>query len=165
MPISDVYTARSGVYTGTAVTTAVPFLSVFGTAAKRSWIVGVRVDVILTTAAAGNTALFALNRSSTTTAGTSPVSLPNQHDVSAPGSISQQCTAYGTPPSVITQTLWEQLLPLTSGSSWEEFPPSGYEWQVPAIASGVASCGVHMFLTQSVATSGYTYAADLIVSE
>jgi hypothetical protein len=165
MPISDVYTARSGVYTGTAVTTAVPFLSVFGTAAKRSWVVGIRVDVILTTAAAGNNVTFALNRCSTTTVATSPVSLANQHDVSAPASISQQCVAYGTPPATITQTLWEQLLPLTTGSSWEEFPPSGYEWQIPAIASGSASCGVHMFLTQSVATSGYTYAADLIISE
>ena len=68
-------TAGSSARSGTAVTTAVPFLSVFGTAAKRSWIVGVRVDVILTTAAAGNNVTFALNRCSTATVPTSPVSL------------------------------------------------------------------------------------------
>ena len=60
--------------------------------------------------------------------------------------------------------LWEQELPQTTGSSWEEFPPLGYEWGVPAIATGSANSGVHMFVTQSVATST-TYTVDIIWSE
>jgi hypothetical protein len=162
MPISDVYTARVA-YTGTAVTTAVPALSVLGLATKRSWVTGVRVDITATTAAAGSEVTFTLARSTASSTATSLTSL-NAHDFSAPASITQQSTTYSTAPTVGT-VLWEQALPLTTGSSWEEFPPSGYEWGVPAIATGAANAGVHMFITQSVATSGYTYLVDLVVSE
>ena len=70
--------------------------------------------------------------------------------------------AWSTAPTVTT-VLSDQELPQTTGSSWEEFPPLGYEWGVTNIASG-ANAGVHVFVTQSVATST-TYTVDIIWSE
>jgi len=42
MAISDVYTYKSGSVANT-VTTANPIISLYGTAAKRLWVVGIRV--------------------------------------------------------------------------------------------------------------------------
>jgi hypothetical protein len=162
MAISDVYTAHVA-NVAVAATTSTAILSLWGTATKRLWVVGVRVDVVQTTAAAPNNSLFTLARSNTTATGTS-TSTGNPHDFSAPASLGIIATTWSTAPTFTTGTLWEQELPQTTGSSWEEFPPLGYEWGVPAIANGSANGGVHVFVTQSVATST-TYTVDLVWSE
>jgi hypothetical protein len=167
MPISDVFTARSGAFSTTTITTAQPFLSLISPATKRAWIVGVRVDVGVTTAAAGNSLLFQLSRPAASNTATSLAVVTGGHDFSAPSSISSFATTWSTAPTVATAAggiLWEQELPQTTGSSWEEFPPSGYEWQVPAIATGAANSGVHAFVTQSVGTATPVY-IDLVFSE
>ena len=168
MAISDVYTARSGAFsTGASLTTAQPFLSLISPATKRAWVVGIRVDVGVTLAAAGNTLLFQLCRGITSNTATGLATVASGHDFSAPASLSSFATTWSTAPVVPSAAgaiLWEQELPQTTGSSWEEFPPSGYEWQVPAIATGSANSGVHVFVTQSVATATPVY-ADLIFSE
>jgi hypothetical protein len=159
--ISDIYTFRSG-SVAIAATSATAVSSVFSTTAVRGWVVGVRVDIGVTAAAAGNSLLFQLARPANTPTGTS-LSGGNPHDYSAPASIAQGCTTWSTAPTVGT-ILWEQELPQTTGSAWEEFPPLGYEWGVPAIANGSANAGVHLFVTASVATSTPVF-VDLIVSE
>ena len=161
MASSDIYTFRSG-SVALAATSATAVSSVFSTTAIRGWTVGVRVDIGVTAAAAGNSILFQLVRPGNTPAGTG-LAGGNPHDYSAPASIVQGCTAWSTAPTVGT-ILWEQELPQTTGSSWEEFPPLGYEWGIPAIANGVANAGVHLLATPSVATSTPVY-VDLIVSE
>ena len=139
MAISDVFTFRSG-SVAVAATTATAISSVYGTAAKRGWVVGVRVDIGVTAAAAGNSLLFQLCRPTATNTGTSLAS-KDPHDYSAPASICQGCTTWSTAPTVGT-VLWEQELPQTTGSAWEEFPPLGYEWGIPAIANANANAGV-----------------------
>lgn len=161
MPISDVYTARSG-SVAVAATTATPVLSLAMTTAKRGWVVGVRIDVGVTTAAAGNSLLFQIARPGNTATGTSGAS-GAPHDFAAAASIGQLYTTWSTAPTVGT-ILWEQELPQTTGSSWEEFPPSGYEWQIPALATGSANSGLHCFVTPSVSTSTPVF-FDLIWSE
>ena len=162
MAISDVYTARSGVVTVNA-STATPLHSVVAATTIRAWVVGVRVNIILTTAAAGNNVLFQLSRSTATPTGTTATPVPSAHDFSAPASIVTNYTAWSTAPTIGT-IVWEQELPFTTGSSWEEFPPAGYEWQVPAIANASANNGLHMFVTCSVANSS-TFSTDIIFSE
>ena len=61
MAISDIYTFRSG-SVAVASTSATAIISVYGTAALRAWCVGVRVDIGVTAAAAGNSLLFHRNR-------------------------------------------------------------------------------------------------------
>lgn len=161
MAISDVYVARSG-SVAVAATTATAVLSLYGTAAKRIWVVGIRIDIGNTTAAAGNNMLFQLTRPNASNTGTSLAS-GNPHDYSASASIGQMATAWSTAPTVGT-VLWEQELPQTTGSSWEEFPPTGYEWGVPAIANANANAGVHVFVTPTVGTSTPVF-IDLIWSE
>jgi predicted outer membrane repeat protein len=117
----------------------------------------------VTAAAAGNSVLFQLARPNATNTGTT-LTGGNPHDFSAPPGLGNFATTWSTAPTVGT-VLWEQELPQTTGSSWEEFPPAGYEWGVP-LGSGtaVASGGVHMFINQSILT-GTTYNVDLIWSE
>jgi hypothetical protein len=158
--ISDIYTFRSGAINLTAASGSA-LLSVFSTPV-RAWALGIRVDIGVTAAAAGNSILFQLARPGNTPTGTS-LSGGNPHDYSAPASVAQGCTTWSTAPSVGT-ILWEQELPQTTGSAWEEFPPLGYEWQIPAIANNSANNGVHVFVTPSVATSTPFY-VDLICSE
>lgn len=167
MPISDIYTGRANQF-GVTATTATPALTlVAGTAGqtvmKRLYVVGVRVDIITTTAIAGNNVLFQLCRPSATVSTLTNLATGAAHDFSAPASIGQFGTSYTTAPTVGT-VLWEQELPQTTGSSWEEFPPAGYEWSVPAIANQTVNNGIHMFITQSVATAS-TYNINLIWSE
>jgi hypothetical protein len=158
---SDLYTYRSGSVSA-AQTTALALVSLFGTSAKRLWVVGIRVEVGVTTAAGGNSLLFQLARPANTPNGSSLAS-GNPHDYSAPASIGQYCTTYTTAPTVgIVLAEWE--LPQTTGSMWEEFPPTGYEWGVPAIANDNASAGVHLFVTPSVNTSTPVF-TDIIASE
>ena len=161
MAISDLYTFRSG-SVAIAATTATAVSSVIGTTTIRGWVVGVRVDIGVTAAAAGNSMLFQLARPANTPTGTSLTS-GSAHDFSAPASIVQGCTTWSTAPTVGT-IVWEQELPQTTGSAWEEFPPLGYEWQIPALANTTANTGLHMFVTASVATSTPVF-VDLIVSE
>lgn len=161
MAISDIYTFRSG-SVAIASTSATAVSSVFSTTALRGWIVGCRVDIGVTAAAAGNSLLFQLCRPGNTPTGTS-LAGGNPHDFSAPASVIQGCTTWSTAPTLGT-VLWEQELPQTTGSAWEEFPPLGYEWGIPAIANGSANAGVHLLVTASVATSTPVL-VDLIVSE
>lgn len=161
MPISDVYVARASQFANTS-TSATPILSLYGTGAKRIWVVGVRVDIVTTAAAAGNNVLFQLCRSTSSNTATGTAT-GNPHDYSASASLGIYATTWSTPPAA-SVVIWEQELPQTTGSSWEEFPPGGYEWGVPAIANGNANAGVHLFVTQSAANST-TFNADLIWSE
>lgn len=161
MAISDIYTARSGAVT-VATTAATPLMSVISPATKRGWVVGIRVNVQSTTAIVGSNVWFQLARPGNTHTATGLATVPS-HDFSAPNSISSQATTWSTAPTVGT-VLWEQELPQTSGSSWEEFPPAGYEWQIPAIATAAANSGVHLFVTASAATSS-VYVADIVFSE
>jgi len=161
MPVSDVYNFRSG-SVAVAATTATAVMSVVSTAALRGWVVGVRVNVGVTAAAAGNTMLFQLARplnTPTATTGTSGAS----DDFSAPVSVVQGYTTWSTAPTV-GAVVWEQEVAQVTASSWEEFPPQGCEWQIPAIANASANAGLHMFVTASVATSTPVF-VNLVVSE
>jgi hypothetical protein len=147
---NDVYNNRSGSVANT-VTTANPILSVYGTAAKRLWAVGIRVEVGVTGAVAGNSLLFQLCRPGNTATATG-LSSGAAHDFSSPASIGQLATTWSTAPTVgVILGEWE--LPQTTGSMWEEWPPTGNEWGIPAIANAAANAGLHVFVTASVATS------------
>jgi hypothetical protein len=161
MAISDIYTFRSG-SVAVASTSATAVSSVYGTAAKRGWVVGLRVEIGVTTAGAGNSVLFQLCRPSATNTGTT-LSSGVAHDYSAPASICQGCTTWSTAPTAGT-VLTEFELPQTTGSMWEEFPPLGYEWGIPAIANANANAGVHLIVTASAVQSTPVF-VDLIVSE
>ena len=161
MPISDIYTARSG-SVAVAATTATAICSLSGVATKRAWVVGIRMEIGVTLAAAGNDIQFTLARPANTPTATGGTAV-NAHDFSAPVSFSLLATTWSTAPTVGT-ILGEWTLPQTTGSMWEEFPPSGYEWQVPAIATGSANSGLHVFATPSVVTSTPVF-IDLIFSE
>lgn len=160
MPLSDVYATRQTVTL--AATTSTALVSLYGTAAKRLWLVGVRVKVLQTGAVAGNDITFTLARPSATNTGTGLAS-GAAHDFSAPASIGQIAVAWSTAPIVGT-ILAEYVLPQTSGSMWEEFPPGGDEWGVPAVANANANAGVHLFAAATVATST-PVAVDFIWSE
>jgi len=167
MPVADVYTARSGAFSTGTIITAQPFLTLQPATTKRAYVVGVRVDVGATLAAAGNWLLFQLSRPGNTATATGLAVVTNGNDFNAPASITQFATTWSTAPTVSATAggiVWEQALPMTTGSSWEEFPPAGYEWQIPAIATGSANAGLHMFVTQSVGTTTPVY-CDLIFSE
>src|SRR5437868_15342794 len=124
MPISDFYSVKANVTL--AATTSTPVFSLYGTAAKRLWLVGVRVKILQTGAVAGNDVTFTLARPSATNTGTSlPSGVAN--DFSAPASIRQTCDTWSTAP-VVGTILGEWALPQTTGSMWEEFRPGGDEW-------------------------------------
>lgn len=161
MPTSDKYTFKSG-SVAVAATTATPVLSVFGTTAKRLWAVGCRVKIGVTAAAAGNDILFQLARPANTPTGTGLAS-GAAHDFSAPASIGQFAIAWSTAPT-LGVVVAEWILPQTTGSAWVEYPPTDDEWGIPAIASGSANAGLHLFATPTVATSTPVF-ADLICSE
>lgn len=160
MAYNDVYTGLSGAVT-LASTTETVVCSVFGTAAKRLWVVGVRVKVKATTAAGGFDVRFRLVRPANTPNGT--LGGGNPHDFSSPASIGQFATAYTTAPTVGTVVAeWE--VAQAAGSMWVEYPPTTYEWGVPAIANNNANAGLHLFATLGVATST-PVAADIIWGE
>lgn len=150
MSYNDVYTGLSGSQ-AVAATTATPVLSLYGTAAKRLWVVGVRIKCLVTAAAAGNDIRFQLARPGNTVNGSSLAS-GNPHDYSSPASIGQVSTTWTTAPTVGT-VLAEWVIPQTTGSAWEEFPPTGCEWGVPAIVNDTANSGLHLFAIPSVNTS------------
>ncbi len=149
MALSDIYSQRGTITL--AATTSIAAFSLYGTAAKRLWLVGVRVKVLQTGAVAGNDITFTLARPSATNTGTTLTS-GVANDFSAPASLGQTCVTWSTAP-IIGTTLGEWALPQTTGSMWEEFPPGGDEWGVPAIANANANAGVHLFAQATVATS------------
>jgi hypothetical protein len=149
MALSDVYSARGTITL--AATTSIAVASLYGTAAKRVWLVGVRVKVLQTGAVAGNDVTFTLARPSATNTGTGLAS-GVANDFSAPASIGQFATTWSTAP-IIGTILAEWALPQTTGSMWEEFPPGGDEFGVPAVANANANAGVHLFAQATVATS------------
>lgn len=157
----DIYTFRSGSVSNT-VTTANPLLSVVAGTTVRGLVVGVRVEIGVTAAAAGNSMLFQLCRPGNTMTGTTTTT-GQPHDFSAPAAICTGYTAWSTAPTVgVILAEWE--LPQTTGSMWEEFPPTNYEWQIPAIANAAANSGLHLFVTASVATSTPVL-VNLVVAE
>lgn len=160
MPTSDKYTFRSGSQAVAAVV-ATPVLSVIGAATVRGWAQGCRVKVGVTAAAVGNDLLFQLARPGNTPTGTGAFN-GGAHDFSAPAGILQGYTTWSTAPTVGT-ILAEWVVPQTTGSAWEEFPPTDDEWQIPAIANAAANAGLHLFVTPSVATSTPVF-VDLICS-
>jgi hypothetical protein len=149
MALSDIYSQRGTITLAAATST--PVFSLYGTAAKRLWLVGVRVKILQTGAVAGNDVTFTLARPSATNTGTTLTS-GVANDFSAPASIGQTCVTWSTAP-IIGTILAEWGLPQTSGSMWEEFPPGGDEWGVPAIVNANANAGVHLFAQATVATS------------
>jgi hypothetical protein len=160
MATSDFYNARGTITL--AATSATAAQSLYGTAAKRLWLTGVRVKIGATAAIAGNNVLFQLCRPNASNTGTGLAS-GNALDFSAPASLGQYATAWSTAPTVGT-ILAEWNLPQTTGSMWEEFPPSGEEWGVPAIANANANAGLHLIVTASAATSTPLF-TDFIWSE
>ena len=161
MPISEVYTCKSGVVTVNSAA-ATPLHSVVAAATFRAYVAGVRISVVATTAAAGNNVLFQLARPGNLADGSTATPAPVPHDFSAPASLLTNFSAWTTAPTLgLVLAEWE--LPFTSGSSWAEFPPAGDEWQIPAIADAAANNGLHMFVTCSVANSS-TFTSDLICS-
>lgn len=157
---SDIYTVR---FTPTlAATSATALGSLVAGTTVRLWVVGLRVEIGVTAAAAGNEILFQLVRPGNTMTGTTTVT-PNPHDFSAPASIGTAYSAWSTAPTV-GAVLADETLPQTTGSAWVEFPPTDYEWQVPAIANAAANAGLHLFATASVATST-PLVCDLIFSQ
>jgi hypothetical protein len=150
MASDDVYTGRSG-SVAVASTSATPLLSLYGTAAKRGWLVGVRIGVGVTAAAAGNSLLFQIARPNATNTGTG-LAGGNPNDFSSPASVMQIATTWSTAPTV-GAILADFELPQTTGSAWVEYPPTMYEWGVPAVANANANAGLHLFVTASVATS------------
>ena len=160
MAISDVYTARVSFTSAATGQTAMTSL-VAGTTV-RLWVVGIRVEIGVTAAVAGNDVVFTLARPGNTMTGTTTAT-PNPHDFSAPASIGTQYTAWSTAPTV-GAILAEWTVPQTTGSMWEEFPPTGYEWQVPALANTTANAGLHLFCNATVATST-PILADIIFSQ
>ncbi len=160
MANSDIYEANSGLISVASTGGTVPVMYVQAPSTKRSWIVGVRVGIGVTAAAAGNSILFGVARSTVGTAGGVATTLA-PHDSSAPAALSSAFTsAFGTAPTPATAGLflWQQELPQTTGSAWEEFPPLGYEWGIPA--GGTVAC----FAIPSVSTST-PVTFQLIVSE
>jgi hypothetical protein len=160
MAISDFYTFRAVVTN--AVTTANPLLSVVMGTTLRGWATGCRVEVGVTAAAAGNDILFQLCRPGNTMTGTTTVT-GNPHDFSAPASVATGYTAWSTAPTV-GAILAEWTVPQTTGSMWEEFPPTLMEWGIPAIANGAANAGLHLFATATVNTST-PVTVNLVMSE
>ena len=160
MAISDIYTYS--VSPTNTVTTANPLISVVAGTTVRLWVVAVRVEVGATTALAGNDLVFTLCRPGNTMTGTTTTT-GIAHDFSAPAAIGTGYSAWSTAPTV-GSVLAHWTVPMTTGSMWEEFPPTGYEWQIPAIANAAANAGLHVFCTATAVTST-PLIVDVVVSQ
>jgi hypothetical protein len=161
MAVSDIYTFKSG-SVAIAATSATAVISVASTTAVRGWLVGLEINIGVTTAVAGNSMLFQLCRPGNTFTGTGAFG-GSAEDFSAPASILQGYTTWSTAPTV-GAILWEKELPQTTGTPWSFYPPTGYEFGIPALASGSANAGLHLLVTASVSTSTPVF-IDLICSE
>lgn len=158
MPISEIWTGSATATINSA--SATPIASLVTGSTHRAWVTGIRISITATSYASGNT-LFQLYRvsnaasiSGTTTNGTSA------NDSNAPAALATfSYPAFGTAPTGQTNLLWQQVLPSTTGSSWEEFPPLGYEYQLK-VTDGVA-----LWVTASGSAASQTYAVELIWSD
>lgn len=158
MAVCDLYTATAGAIS-TSSTALTPIMQL-QPVTKRVWVVGVRVSVGNTLAASGNNILFQVARNTTTTSGeTASGAVINPNDQAAAAALATAFSTFTIAPTANT-VLWNMELPQTSGSSWEEFPPLGYEWSCPTTAHN----GICVFATASVATSTPVF-AELIFSE
>ena len=156
MAISDIYTADSGMVTISS-TSQSPILNVRTTATKRAFLVGVRVKIGVTAAAAGNDVVFTLGRVTTAgTGGTSTTLRP--HDAASAAAFTTGFIPAFTIAPTVGNVLAEWVLPQTTGSMWEEFPPLGYEWVAPV------SDQLCIFVTNSVATAT-PVEAQMVISE
>lgn len=149
MAISDIYTVDSGMV-ATATTSQTPLLELRPAGTKRAFIVGVRMKIGVTAAAAGNDAVFTLARSGNGPTGGSAASL-RAHDSASAAAINGAFIGSWTIAPTLGNILGEWVLPQTTGSMWEEFPPLGYEWVMPS-ATGSGN-SIVAFITNSVATS------------
>jgi hypothetical protein len=165
MPISEIYTGTSSASLATTSITALCALTAPTT--KRGWLVGVRVSLGVSAAAAGYSCLFQLYRltnASSVSGTTSNVTYPND----PAGPTTSLCTfstigaGWSTPPTGNVNCLWQQEIPQTTGSSWEEFPPLGYEYGLNTTG---AVGGLALWVTCSVATASTAVYSELVWSE
>lgn len=145
MAISDIYTIDSGLV-ATATTSQTPLLEYRTGATKRGFLVGCRMKIGVTAAAAGNDVVFTLARAGNSPSGGTAANR-NANDAASAASINTAFIGSWTIAPTLGNILAEWILPQTTGSMWEEFPPLGYEW-----VAGVSTSLV-MFVTASVATS------------
>lgn len=146
MPISDVYTIDSGMV-AIATTSQSPVLEWRGGATKRGFVVGVRMKIGVTAAVAGNDVVFTLARAGAQGTGGTAANV-RAHDAGSAAAINANAfiPSYTIAPT-LGNVLGEWVLPQTTGSMWEEFPPLGYEW-VMGVSTSIVG-----FVTNSVATS------------
>jgi hypothetical protein len=154
--ISDIFTADSALVS-IASTSQTALVCLNAASTKRAFIVGVRMTIGVTAAAAGNSVLFTLARTSNSPTSSNTVT-PRPHDAASAAALSSALVAAYTIAPTAGNILAEWELPQTTGSAWEEFPPLGYEWAVGT------STSVALFVTTSVATST-PLGAQLIFSE
>lgn len=146
MAISDIYTVDSGMNTISVTTANQPILLLNTTATKRAFVVGVRMKIGVTAAAAGNDVVFTLARAGNSPTGGTAANL-RPHDAASAAAFSTAATPAYTIAPTLGNILGEWVLPQTTGSMWEEFPPLGYEWVVGTSGFLVGS------VTLSVATA------------
>lgn len=161
MPISDIYTG-SGTATVSSAS-VVPIASLITAATKRAFIVGLRIGIGATAYVAGNVLfqLVQISNAGSVTNGTAGTANNDLTTAVAPLSSFKYAggTAYGVAPVAGTAVLWQQELPQTTGSSWEEFPPLGYEYVLPV------SAGVALFVTAAGSAASQTYNVEIVWSE
>jgi hypothetical protein len=162
MPISEIYTG-----TGTAslaTTTITPLCSLIAPTTKRGWLVGVRVSLGVSAAAAGNSCLFQLFKitNASSVSGTTGGQYPNDPAGPATALCIFSTSSWTTAPTGNTNCVWQQELPQTTGSSWEEFPPLGYEY---SLTTSGAQGGLALWVTCSVATASTAVYYELVWSE
>ncbi len=161
MAISDIYTVDSGLQNVTAASQT-GILAGSCPSTKRIWIVGARMFVGTTLAAAGQSVVFTLARTSNNPVGQASATI-GKNDPAAPASLIGTTlptlgTGWLTAPTLSGAIIAEWELPQTTGSMWEEFPPLGYEFGL------AASTGFAMFVNHTNATST-PYSCQLIWSE
>jgi hypothetical protein len=163
MAISEIYT---GTGTATLATVAAtPLCSLIAPTTKRGWIIGVRVSLGVSAAAAGNSVLFQLFKITNPTlvaGGTTGNQYPNDTAGPANALCIFMTSGYSTAPTGTANCVWQQELPQTTGSSWEEFPPLGYEY---CLNVGGTQGGFALWATCSVATASTVIYYELVWSE
>src|ERR1700722_18731987 len=120
MPISEIYT---GTATSTlATTTITPLAALIALTTKRGWVVGVRVSLGVSAAAAGNSCLFQLFKGTkaSSVSGVTGAQYPNAPAGPPTALCLFSTSAWGTAPTGTPNGVWQQELPQTTGSSWEE---------------------------------------------
>lgn len=162
MPISDIYTGSGTVTLSTASPT--PIASLITPATKRAFIVGLRIGIGATAYVAGNVLfqLLVVGNPGSVAAGTTGTVANDQTNAAIPALGQFRYaggTAYSPAPTTSTSVLWQQELPQTTGSSWEEFPPLGYEYTIPV------SAGLAIWVTAAGTAASQTYNVEIVWSE